>query len=291
MSQFTRMPTVQEILSEWTLDNVEVATAIWMHGIDRYEATDLEDRGEMILAADEMGLALAWFLSRPSGGADGTGLLPDSDIAVITWNVLVASLGGDSDELMTSGSDRSLRVAAAVVRELGCQSEELGGSGLMAEVFDDEESCNLIELALGRWPGSESGEPVTLEAWFEGKPKAKPRLSLPGANQDPPTASATKPMSVLSTFGKSKLLGSAKAAVQGVSPTTIQHGIDAMHGALTESKLAKPDRKTGKLRIKKTGVMRAAIRPGKTIRKAIDGASIAEHFRSIADEGAGDPPS
>ena len=63
-----------------------------------------------------------------------------------------------------------------------------------------------------------------------------------------------------------------------------------MHGALTASKLAKTDRKTGKLRIKKTGVVRAAIRPGKTIRKAIDGAAISDHFRSIADEGANDPP-
>ena len=141
--------------------------------------------------------------------------------AVITWNVLVAALGGDSEELITSGVDRPLRAAVTVVPELGCQSQELGGSGLMAEIFEDNGSCSLIELALGQWSGFDSGEPISLQAWFEGKPKAKPRLSLSEPIEDSGAQPTSNAASVKSTFGKSKLLGSARTTLQNVNPTTI----------------------------------------------------------------------
>ena len=290
MPESAHMPTVSEILSEWTLDDVDVATKTWTHGLERYKDNDLENRIEMVLAADEMGVALAWFLSRRSEGRDASALLPDADVVVIAWNVLVAALGGDSEELITSGVDRPLRATVTVVRELGCQSHQLGGSGLMAEIFEDSGSCSLIERALGLWSRSDSGEPLSLQTWFEGKPKTKPRLSLPEPIEESGDQPASMSASAESKFGKSKLLGSARATLQKVDPATIQHGLDSMHGALTASKVAKTDRKTGKLRIKKTGLVRAAIRPGKTIRKAIDGAAISDHFRSMAEENAEDHP-
>jgi len=46
-----------------------------------------------------------------------------------------------------------------------------------------------------------------------------------------------------------------------------------MQSALTESGIAKVDKKTGKVRLKKLGLVKAAVRPEKTVRRAIRGIS------------------
>jgi hypothetical protein len=46
--------------------------------------------------------------------------------------------------------------------------------------------------------------------------------------------------------------------------------------ALIESKVAKIDKKTGKLKVRKLGVAKAAIRPRQTVRQAMDGAALGD---------------
>ena len=54
---------------------------------------------------------------------------------------------------------------------------------------------------------------------------------------------------------------------------SIKKGLHAALGALETSGIAKVDRQSGEVKIKKFGVARAALRPTKTIRKAINGAT------------------
>jgi hypothetical protein len=72
----------------------------------------------------------------------------------------------------------------------------------------------------------------------------------------------------------------ARQAQQHVNPVALQHGIEAAQGALTEAKIAKVDKNTGRIKIKKVGVARAALQPAKTLRRALDGAAVAEHLKA-----------
>jgi hypothetical protein len=77
--------------------------------------------------------------------------------------------------------------------------------------------------------------------------------------------------------------GRARQAQQHVNPVALQHGIEAVQGALTEAKIAKVDRNTGRIKIKKVGVARAALQPAKTVRRALDGAAVAEHLKAYSE--------
>jgi hypothetical protein len=72
----------------------------------------------------------------------------------------------------------------------------------------------------------------------------------------------------------------ARQAQQHVNPVVLQHGIESVQGALTEAKIAKVDKDTGRIKIKKVGVARAALQPAKTLRRALDGAAVAEHLKA-----------
>jgi hypothetical protein len=74
--------------------------------------------------------------------------------------------------------------------------------------------------------------------------------------------------------------GRARQAQQHVNPVALQHGIEAVQGALAEAKIAKVDKNTGRIKIKKVGVARAALQPAKTLRRALDGAAVAEHLKA-----------
>ena len=60
----------------------------------------------------------------------------------------------------------------------------------------------------------------------------------------------------------------------------MQHGVEAVQDALIESKVAKVDKRTGKIKVRKLGVAKAVIRPGQTVRKAIDGAAVGDRLKS-----------
>ena len=53
----------------------------------------------------------------------------------------------------------------------------------------------------------------------------------------------------------------------------MKKGAHAALGALEGSGLTKINRKTGEVKVKKLGLAKAALRPTKTIRKAINGAT------------------
>lgn len=56
-------------------------------------------------------------------------------------------------------------------------------------------------------------------------------------------------------------------------PDALRKGVHVALGALESSGLAKVDRESGEVKVKKLGLAKAALRPGKTIRKAINGAT------------------
>ncbi|HEY6314140.1 MAG TPA: hypothetical protein VIY52_25540 [Streptosporangiaceae bacterium] len=72
----------------------------------------------------------------------------------------------------------------------------------------------------------------------------------------------------------------ARQAQQHVNPLALQHGIEAAQGALSGSGIAKIDKNTGRMKIKKVGVARAALQPTRTLRRALDGAALTEHLKA-----------
>jgi hypothetical protein len=72
---------------------------------------------------------------------------------------------------------------------------------------------------------------------------------------------------------------------------TLQHGVSAVKGALSNSGVAKVDKKSGELHVRKLGVAKAALRPTKTIRKAVDGAALGDHLRAVREHTASLPRS
>jgi hypothetical protein len=72
----------------------------------------------------------------------------------------------------------------------------------------------------------------------------------------------------------------ARQAQQHVNPLAVQHGIEAAQGALSSAGIAKIDKNTGRMKIKKIGVARAALQPTRTLRRALDGATLYEHLKT-----------
>ena len=83
----------------------------------------------------------------------------------------------------------------------------------------------------------------------------------------------------LRVLGGGALRNRAQEARQHVNPLALQHGIEAIQGALTEAQIAKMD-KDGKLKIRKFGAAKAAVRPSKTLRRALGGAALTEHLKA-----------
>ncbi|HTZ91093.1 MAG TPA: hypothetical protein VMB74_01750 [Streptosporangiaceae bacterium] len=78
-----------------------------------------------------------------------------------------------------------------------------------------------------------------------------------------------------------------RQAQQHINPLALQHGIESVQGALTESGVAKIDKSTGRMRIKKTGIARAAVQPTRAMRKAVEGAAFTDHLRAYNESLAG----
>lgn len=74
--------------------------------------------------------------------------------------------------------------------------------------------------------------------------------------------------------------GRTRRVQQHINPLAVQHGIESVHGALTGSGIAKIDKDTGRMKIKKTGVVRAAVQPTRALRRAAEGAAISERLKA-----------
>lgn len=207
-------------------------------------------------------------------GSGGRGPPGPTAVARTIWNVLAATLQRDGGDTLSADSNRRLRLALAAARQSGYQPKDLGGSGFMAGFFDGG-SRRLMALALS---GSQDGvASVSLIPWFRGHDPVRSIPAEPGGGSGKPPAEGAA-----ATAGSrwDTVKERAREAQQHVNPVILQHGIESVQGALTEAKVAKIDKKTGKLKIKKIGVAKAVLRPAKTMRQAIDGASLTEHLKA-----------
>jgi hypothetical protein len=103
------------------------------------------------------------------------------------------------------------------------------------------------------------------------------------AGPDGPVADAAEPPS---GSAWEAVKGRARRAQQHINPLAVQHGIESLQGALTESGVAKIDKNTGQMKFKKTGIARAAIQPARALRRAAEGAAVSEHLKAYNESRA-----
>lgn len=282
-------PSVDQILAEWTIADPAADVARWQEGMDRYEAGSLDGGAQLDQVAELMCAALTHYVAGASiitGWADES---PERAAARTIWNVFVATLGGRDRSGLSADSNRRLRLALAAARRGGYQPVDLGGSGFMARFFDGD-GRRLMALALSGRPDGAGVASVNLISWFTSSNPARPILAKPG-EQSGNTAEADGPPDNGPAAGSrwDTVKERARQAQQHVNPVALQHGIESVQGALTEARIAKVDKNTGKLKIKKLGVAKAALRPAKTMRQAIDGAALTEHLKSYNESSCSAP--
>jgi hypothetical protein len=282
-------PSVDQILAEWTIADPGADLARWQEGMDRYEAGSLNG-ARLDEAAELMCAALTHYVAGASiitGWADES---PERAVARTIWNVFVATLGGGSKSGLSADSNRRLRLALAAARRGGYQPADLGGTDFMARFFDGG-SRRLMALALSGPPDGAGVASVNLISWFTSRNPVMPTPVPPGEKSSstakPDESPAKGPAAAGSKWDTVK--DRARQAQQHVNPVALQHGIEVVQGALIEANVAKVHKKTGKLKIKKLGIAKAALRPASTMRKAIDGASLTEHLKTYNDSSRSAP--
>lgn len=277
-------PSVNQILTEWTIAEPAADRARWQEGIRRYEAESLDDYAAMGAAAELMCAALTHYVADGSIITDTTAEPPETALVQTVWNVLVATLHGGSGNSPSTDSDKCLRLALAATRRGQYQSGDLGGNGLMAEAFD-EDSRILMTAALSDLSTGAEAPPAELMSWFTASETSKPILAMPGSETGNTTQSGESPAGERGTPSGIRwgaLKKRAQEAKQHVNPLALQHGIESLQGALTEAQIAKTDR-SGRLKIRKFGAAKAALRPTKTLRRALDGAAVTEHLKAYKE--------
>jgi hypothetical protein len=232
-------------------------------------------------AAELMCAALVHYVADGTVIGDVEGESPETVMEQTIWNVLIATLYGGGGQSLTAGSAKCLRLALAAVRRGRYQPRDLGGNGLMAEVFEHD-NRGLMADALSGLQAQPGEPPVQLTRWFTGQAAYKPILATPAARTDGTTQDGTASPAGLAASTESRwgtLRKRAQEARKHVNPLALQHGIEAIQGALTEAQIAKRD-KAGKLKIRKFGVAKAALRPSRTLRRALDGAALSERLKA-----------
>jgi hypothetical protein len=249
-------PSSEQIVAEWIIADPADDSVRWWEGIWlRYEAASLDDGVAMGEAAELMCAALAYYVVDGTVIGDIEGESPETAVEQTVWNVLVATLHGGGGQPLSAGSAKCLRLALAAARRGGYQAQDLGGNGLMAEMFDDG-ARGLMTGALSGLPTGPGDEPVQLTRWFTGPAASKPMLAMPAARTgDKAQPGAASPgEGVASAESRWRALRErAQEARQHVNSLALQHGIEAIQGALTEAQITKRDR-AGKLKIRKFGV-------------------------------------
>ncbi|MGO8883289.1 MAG: hypothetical protein ACLPUO_28380 [Streptosporangiaceae bacterium] len=152
----------------------------------------------------------------------------------------------------------------------------------MAAAFESGGRAAMVAALSGARPGID-GAPVSLMSWFTGDEHASKTPAAPSGEaagtaepgEPPAEVPASGPGSRWDTVKKR-----AREAQHHVNPVALQHGIESVQGALTEATIAKVDKATGRIKIRKVGVARAALQPTRTLRRAIDGAALTEHLKA-----------
>jgi hypothetical protein len=96
----------------------------------------------------------------------GTPPIDDDEIVDTTGNVLTAALHGAPADEWDEDLSRALRLALAVARRFGIQSEELGGNGELDLLFDD--ISNRMRMAMSLAPNRWSCD---MSVWFTELPE------------------------------------------------------------------------------------------------------------------------
>jgi hypothetical protein len=270
-------PSPDQILAEWEISDPAADLAQWQEGMSRYDSGSAADGADPGQAAELMCRGLTHYVA-------GSSILPATAeqsaellVARTVWNVLVTTLHEARRTGLGAAGGRRLRLALAAARQGGFQAADLGGSGVLVQVFDSV-SRSLMSAALSGLAGGSEVPPVNLVSWFAAGGSglagpASPGGTSPGAA---PASSASGPRQPRWDAVKER----ARQVQQHANPLALQHGIESVQGALTGANIAKVDKKTGKVRVKKLGVAKAALRPAKTMRDALDGASVTEHLRA-----------
>lgn len=253
-------PSVDDILAEWTILDPAADTVRWRNGVERHRAGLDDVPGSPDETTNLLCSGLTHYVANGSVITASDTVTPETMLQHTIWNVLSAALHACREAGLSADSGKQLRLALAAARQGGYQPQDLGGAGLMAAAFDPAGRA-LMSAALQA--GGQSSAPFPgLMPWFTG--------DMPG-----PDDSESPPGSRWDT-----VLERARQAHKHVNPVALQHGIESVQGALTEAKIAKVDKTTGRLKIKKVGVARAVIQPTRTLRRAIDGAAVTEHLRA-----------
>jgi hypothetical protein len=265
-------PSLDQILAEWEISDPAADLAQWQEGMSRYDSGSAADGADPDQAAELMCRGLTHYVA-------GSSILPATAdqpaemlVARTVWNVLVTTLHEARRTGLGAASGRRLRLALAAARQGGFQAADLGGSGVLVQVFDSV-SRNLMSAALSGLAGGSGLPPVNLVSWFAVGGRGMAGPAGPGAA---PASSASGPRQPRWDAVKER----ARQVQQHANPLALQHGIESVQGALTGANIAKVDKKTGKVKVKKLGVAKAALRPAKTMRDALDGASLTEHLRA-----------
>ncbi|MGH3157650.1 MAG: hypothetical protein ACRDNF_13875, partial [Streptosporangiaceae bacterium] len=169
-------PSDAQILAEWVMANPAADSARWREGIHHYESASLDDGGIMGAAAELMCAALTHYVADGSIIVSAPDEAPEIALAQTIWNVLIATLQGGGGS-RTASSDRCLRLGLAAARQAAYQPEDLGGNGLMAEAFDEDNRA-LMMRALSGFPAGDQA-PVRLTQWFAGQAMLTPGRVVP----------------------------------------------------------------------------------------------------------------
>jgi hypothetical protein len=171
-------PSSAQIAAEWVITDPAGDLARWREGMRRYETGSLDDGVAMGEAAELLSAGLAHYVADGTVVGDSGGEPPETAVVQTIWNVLVATLHGGGGGQLSAASARCLRLAVAAVRRGGYQAEDLGGNGLMAEMFDDDSRARMAAALFGI-PQREGEAPVLLTRWFTGQTGAKPAPAMP----------------------------------------------------------------------------------------------------------------
>lgn len=274
-------PSVDQILAEWPIDGPAADLARWQEGMRRREGPwpqpDGLSPGDV---ADLMCAALTHYVAGASILPASADQSADMMAASTIWNVLFATLQEAHQNGLNPASSRRLRLALAATRTGGYQSADLAGGGLLSQLFEMHHR-GLMSTALSQLPTGAESQPTDLSSWFTGSATGLPSTPTPAVAASAPSTPAAPGGAAWNSIKER-----ARQVQQHANPLALQHGLESVQGALTGANVAKVDKKTGKLKVKKIGVAKAALRPAKSVRGAIDGAAVTQRLKAYNESSA-----
>jgi hypothetical protein len=238
-------------------------------------------------AASSLG-SLLWD-SGDAGGAKAAyerSAAAGSTDAVLNLGLLLAQEGAADEALpyLRSAEEKGLPEASWAVGKILEDRNDLKGAEAAyrraAEAGDANADYGLA-VVLAKLGDAEGARAAFQTAHDRGHDGAGQVLQILDQQADV-VADATTDQVSGGTFAGSRwrdLRKRARQARQHINPLALQYAIEAAQAALTEAQVAKEDR-AGNIRIRKLGIAKAALRPSKTLRRALDGAAVTERLKA-----------